>query len=499
VTAPPESANAALAKRRRNERFGGPQYGESNIVQVAPHSDEAEKGVLGSMMKSPRDAIPECVEKLNREQFFNPIHRAIFNEIVDLHRSGRAIDLITFTQLLRDRNLLDSVGGAAYVTELFTFVPTAANLGYYIEIVREKHVLREIIAVGTECVCRARGNESDVSALLADATEKMAAIQLNGNGSLPVIQDASALVDQPEKLPDDVIAKVLHRGGKMVLGGASKSYKTWTLIDLAVSVATGSEWFNGYATKKGRVLYVNFEIQAAFFTKRIRVVCDERQLKLEPHMLDVWNLRGHSTEWKALARRILSGVYDLIIIDPIYKLLNGRDENKAGDIASMLNEIEMIAVRTGAAVAFGAHYSKGNQSQKESIDRIGGSGVFARDPDSILNFTKHEQQDCFAVEMTLRNHPPRDPFVVKWEYPMFTIENTLDPARLKQPGRKPDESLSAHKVLDLLSEPMTTTAWQKLAEEELGASKATFHRRKSELENGNKIRKDDTGKWSLVS
>ena len=95
----------------------------------------------------------------------------------------------------------------------------------------------------------------------------------------------------------------------------------------------------------------------------------------------------------------------------------------------------MLAVATGAAVAFGAHYSKGNQSSKESIDRIGGSGVFARDPDSILNFTRHEQPDCFAVEMTLRNHPPQEPFVVKWEYPLFTVDATLDPQRLKRVGR----------------------------------------------------------------
>jgi RecA-family ATPase len=79
----------------------------------------------------------------------------------------------------------------------------------------------------------------------------------------------------------------------------------------------------------------------------------------------------------------------------------------------------VVAVRTGAAIAFGAHYSKGNQARKESIDRVGGSGVFARDPDSLLNFTRHEERDCFTVEMTLRNHPPQKPFVVKWEYPCF--------------------------------------------------------------------------------
>ena len=120
----------------------------------------------------------------------------------------------------------------------------------------------------------------------------------------------------------------------------------------------------------------------------------------------------------------------MIVLDPIYKLLGARDENKAGDIASLLNEIELLAVKTGAAVAFGAHFSKGNQSQKESIDRIGGSGVFARDPDTILTFTRHDETDCFTVDATLRNHPPIDPFVVRWEFPLMCVDSTFDPANL---------------------------------------------------------------------
>ena len=61
--------------------------------------------------------------------------------------------------------------------------------------------------------------------------------------------------------------------------------------------------------------------------------------------------------------------------------------------------------------------------------------MFARDPDSILNFTRHEQPDCFTVETTLRNHPPTEPFVVRWEFPLFIVDSTLDPAKLKKPGR----------------------------------------------------------------
>src|SRR5207247_4956062 len=104
---------------------------------------------------SPRDTIAECVEKINEDYFYIPAHQIIYNVLVDLWNAGQAIDLITFTQVLRDRNLLDSIGGAAFVTSLFTFVPTAANVAYYIEIVRDKYILRQIISAATDRVRRA--------------------------------------------------------------------------------------------------------------------------------------------------------------------------------------------------------------------------------------------------------------------------------------------------------------------------------------------------------
>jgi RecA-family ATPase len=168
---------------------------------------------------------------------------------------------------------------------------------------------------------------------------------------LPMMEDASELISKPIVLPDDVIEGVLHRGAKMVLGGGSKTFKTWTLIDLALSVATGAGWLGQFPTKRGRVLYINLELQGAFFTKRIKDVCDENQLTLEKGWLTVWNLRGKAADLSKLLPLLLRAIgheYVLIIIDPIYKLLGLRDENKAGDIASLLNEIEALAFETGA-------------------------------------------------------------------------------------------------------------------------------------------------------
>src|SRR5437763_4137519 len=123
-----------------------PTGSAQDIHRTPPHSVEAEQGVLGSMLISPRDTIAECVEKINEEYFYVPAHQTIYSTLVDLWNVGQAIDLITFTQVLRDRNLLESIGGAAFVTSLFTFVPTAANLEYYLDVVRDKCFLRTILS-----------------------------------------------------------------------------------------------------------------------------------------------------------------------------------------------------------------------------------------------------------------------------------------------------------------------------------------------------------------
>jgi len=153
-----------------------PTGSAQDIHRTPPHSVDAEQGVLGSMLISPRETIAECVEKINEDYFYVPAHRTIYNVLVDLWNTGQAIDLITFTQVLRDRHLLDSVGGAAFVTSLFTFVPTAANVGYYLEIVRDKYILREIISAATESVRRAYEEQDEVNNLLDEVEQRIFAV-----------------------------------------------------------------------------------------------------------------------------------------------------------------------------------------------------------------------------------------------------------------------------------------------------------------------------------
>src|SRR5216110_2172235 len=170
-------ADRGLAQQSGGRVFQtSPTGSAQDIHRTPPHSVEAEQGVLGSMLISPRDAIAEVVEKITADYFYVPAHQTIFDVLVDLWNTGAGIDLITFTQVLRDRNLLETVGGAAAVTNLYTFVPTAANVGYYLEIVRDKYILRSIIAAATESVRRAYEEQDEVGNLLDEVEQRIFAV-----------------------------------------------------------------------------------------------------------------------------------------------------------------------------------------------------------------------------------------------------------------------------------------------------------------------------------
>ncbi|MCX7009226.1 MAG: hypothetical protein NTY53_18605 [Kiritimatiellaeota bacterium] len=165
----------------------------------------------------------------------------------------------------------------------------------------------------------------------------------------------------------------------------------------------------------------------------------------------------------------------------------------------MCNEIERLAVQSGAAVAFGAHFAKGNASSKDAIDRISGSGVWARDPDAVMVATPHQEADAFTVECRLRNHAPLDPFCIRWEFPLMRRDGELDPADLKKSkgGREAEHEPEEIAAL-LCAAALTTSDWRDAAAKQLGVSESTFYRLRKTAEVRGIARKNSmTHKWEL--
>ena len=179
-------ANEASSKTAKPAGKGGkgegsdlrqPAHYRPDVHRLLPQSPDAEKGVLCSYLLAPREVGGFCAEKqITPAHFHIPAHGELFGVLQQLWDANKPIDFIILTELLRDTQRLDMVGGAAFVTELFTFLPTAANLAYYVEIVQEKHTLREIIKVCTEYAARSYDEQDNVPNLLDDVEGKIFAI-----------------------------------------------------------------------------------------------------------------------------------------------------------------------------------------------------------------------------------------------------------------------------------------------------------------------------------
>lgn len=260
------------------------------------------------------------------------------------------------------------------------------------------------------------------------------------------------LLDLTKNAPDILIGGdedgdgLLREQSKLVLGGGSKAGKTWCLLDMALAVAAGDKWLGRFKCNQGKVLYINLELQPWTAAARIQAIAAARgrtakgglKKDISDNLL-TWNLRGICYDIDIMlseARQKMNGDRDikLIVIDPIYKAYASRDENAAGDMTDLMLQLENFAKECGAAIAFGAHFSKGNQSAKSAIDRISGSGVMARDPDAILTLTQHEQEDCYVLDAIVREFKPLPPVVLEWAYPIMSVRNDLDALKLKQAG-----------------------------------------------------------------
>jgi hypothetical protein len=408
-----------------------------------PASPENERAALCCMVQHPGACIPFFREKASWRHFSDPVLQAIYGYALELFDGRGGFDLWTLQAHLEDLNELQSVGGAVFLTLLFSETVALTMMPHYVEILTDKLLRRELIALAEEQRRAAFEERSEAGELIAEASQRVEQLRARVvlKTRLPPLCDASLMIGaRRPPHPPQIVSGLLHQGSKLIVGGTSKGMKTYTLIDLAVSVAAGVAWWGFQCPEEDRsVCYINFEIQPSFFAERVEDVCRAKSVELGPGRLRVWNLRGHGEGIERLRRELLDVLlresFALVIFDPIYKALGDRDENKAGDVATMLNELERIAVETGAAIAFGAHFSKGNQAAKDAIDRIGGSGVFARDPDSILTMTAHAEDNAFAVDARLRNFKPIDPFVVRWNWPIFTRDDEADPTELKQQKR----------------------------------------------------------------
>jgi RecA-family ATPase len=287
------------------------------------------------------------------------------------------------------------------------------------------------------------------------------------NDDLPEPEELDALWDNMPDLAPPLIEGILREGHKMLIAGPSKAGKSFALIQLCISIAEGKPWF-GFDCTQGKVLYVNLELDRASCLHRFKDVYEAlEQQPTNIGNISIWNLRGKSLPMDQLApkliRRAQKRNYKAIIIDPIYKVITG-DENSADQMANFCNQFDKVCTELKCAVIYCHHHSKGSQTAKRSMDRASGSGVFARDPDALLdlleleleNMNEDKLQDapidtsqCTAwrMEGTLREYPKFKPVDLWFEYPIHKVDTNgfLAMAQFDSPQSKGLDKMNKRK------------------------------------------------------
>jgi RecA-family ATPase len=271
---------------------------------------------------------------------------------------------------------------------------------------------------------------------------------------------------------EGVVSDLIRKEDKTVLASGSKAYKTWNLVNVATSVVAGTEWL-GFPCKSGRVLIINFELHKFDLRKRISKVAASKGISEEclNDNLHTWNLRGRDNDVDKLVaeliRKVRASQYDMIIFDPTYKMLGNRSENDAAEMTQLVNKLEEAAVRLKVAVVFAVHFPKGDMSKRQAIDRMSGSGVFGRDPDTIMimsDLTDKERQQLSGI---------------------------------KTESKTEKEELSGTQkvVLKKLTEPSSYTDWLKAAEA-VDVSKDSFNNTLKKLQKLEYVEKLETGHYA---
>ena len=318
----------------------------------------------------------------------------------------------------------------------------------------------------------------------------------SANDDLPDPENMAEVWEDLPELAPPLIGGVLRQGHKLLLAGPSKAGKSYALIELCCAIAEGKPWF-AWPCAKGRVMYVNLELDRASCLHRFQDVY--KALDWEPENvknIDIWNLRGHSLPMDKLAPRLIRRAakrnYIAIIIDPIYKIITG-DENSADQMARFCNQFDFVCTELGCAVIYCHHHSKGSQGQKKSMDRASGSGVFARDPDAMIDMSPiavpadmrdalrysvagddgepHERHgSAYRLSYTLREFetpPPRDVVfawprhVVTGEFAGCQVVGEFDPVREARKASRAKSDRAAGRwdeVNDLVSDAVDALA-----------------------------------------
>jgi replicative DNA helicase len=406
---------------KKSMRKRPPKTAAQKIDRLPPHSMEAEQGVLGCVLISPHDCLGECVEKLKRgaEVFYDLRHQTLYNELVTMYDEKEPIDLITLPQRLKDKQQLEGVGGLAYVSSLPDAVPSAANLSYYLDIVREKYILRRMIHTCTDIVGRVYEHEGEVEALLDEVerevlqivesreTGTMIGVKELVHKAINTIEDyhqrQGVLTGLSTGFPDlDKMTTGLHGGEMIVLAARPSMGKTSLAMNIAEHVSVEQQIpvgvFSLEMTSESLILRmlcsrarVNLRnIREGFLAERDFPKLTGAAGKLSQAPLFIDDSSGLSIlQLRAKARRMATqyGV-KLFVVDYLQLLhsTSRRADNRQQEIADISNGLKGLAKELDVPVIVLSQLNREFEKDKDRKPRLSDlreSGAIEQDADVV--------------------------------------------------------------------------------------------------------------------
>jgi hypothetical protein len=422
---------------------------------------QLDRILLGGLLVNGFAPLDGAGVEITAQDFAAPQHGAVMRWLRD-NAQRWTPGTTTFPDIQRQlevAGLADKIGqGSAGVLDL---VMLAEGIGPSVLV----HRAQELIAASTDRQRRKlaadyaerRIGDEQFTARLSELTQRTGGTP----GGLPPIMSLqeldAAYPDDPALLiagPDadnERDGALLALGEVGILGSGSKLGKTWAVIDAALAIATGRSWMGHFVCKPGRVLYVNMELGGRAFVRRTEMLLKKRGIRASEVMpnIRVWHLRNTRTAaveelGDALTRQ--GERFDLVILDPLYRLLGGREENSNGDMGELMQAIRSrFCNGDKTAVLLVHHFPKGDLTKRAALDRFAGAGAIARDADSLITITP--EGDAFTLEYTTRDYKAGSALELKMDFP------AVDVAGLAQVANPKAKAQANHNLLrEIVSE-----------------------------------------------
>lgn len=388
--------------------------------RVPPHSQEAEKSVLGSMLIS-RDALELACEMLRPDDFYFGAHRDIFEAMFRLNGRGEAVDAVTVIGALERAGKLAAVGGASYLAELSVFVPSAANAHHYIRIVEDRSVLRQLIKAGGEIASSAQSGTAPINEILDDAERRIFGISMKKSEDTLVhieqtametylhigelMRTRGSLSGVPTGFTDlDRLTSGLQKSDLVIVAGRPSMGKTTFALNIAQYAATrGGKKVCVFSLEMSREQLARRLLCANAGVDMHRVnmgeTTEDDLLKLSESLeeLSGANIYIDDTGGMGVAdirsrcrrQKVRTGL-DLVIIDYLQLMeLTGNTGNRVSDISEATRSLKILARELEVPIILCSQLSRGPETRKEDNHRpimadLRESGAIEQDADVVM-------------------------------------------------------------------------------------------------------------------